>query len=355
MASQATAAAVPASAPAAQRIDPYTICTKNLPNDHPDKPWVCVHCKFRRDEVYDDSRMPRLADQDIYHALCAVLWDTTDEESWREVLLSHFVPRDGPDYKRAGKLVSTMLGRFYKTIYSNLLLGFGTGHGQQYYDSCTFPADSIIARANFKLQRGELESDDESATMIHSDNAEVVYVYDPVLDSYSANGNSVDDDELVDGQYYNWDLDQLDPEVDEPYSQVEEGYYDYHVEDGYNECDVHEEVDVEGVETPGKRGSEQVTPPAVPDRAITPLLFQSSPVLPIGSPVAPASPMRTISSRAAPSSSDPEGNSTATAPANAVVDMIQNMAPTLSRHGGEVRITRYGSATIKFPRFRDLD
>ncbi|KAK6341606.1 hypothetical protein TWF696_008677 [Orbilia brochopaga] len=373
--------------------DPYSICTSNLPNGHPQKPFICVHCKFRRDEVHEKSRIPKLSDHDIYVAICGALYLTKDDSTWRQILIRQFVPKDAPDYKRAGELVSTMLGRFMTTGFYNYLLCYNGGQGHDFYDTTLFEPKSIIARANFKLQRGvdleqsdlsdpdsRQESDDESATAIQSDNAEIIYAIDPILDAYSVNGDIDIDEGLIQSyhEYENANLLELEQEEQGHYEGGYEGdfegdydgdyyenegdygeedgrYYDYqeneYGENEYSDGDVHEEVDIEGVQTPGKRGLEHTGSGSI---AATPTVVRTPASPPVIRELA-ATPAPTVSSAAGPSTKEPEASRTALAPSTAVVDMISNMAPTLSRHGGEVRITRHGSATIRFPRNGDLD
>ncbi|KAF3916417.1 hypothetical protein ABW21_db0207812 [Orbilia brochopaga] len=297
-----------ASAFGSQVIDPYTICTRSLPKGHPEKPFVCVHCEFRRGEVIAGTRMPMLNHKEIYIALCGALYQTKDERSWGKVLVSQFVPEGAPDYQHATEIVSKWLDLCKWSGASHGLKDLPDGEGNRIYDGPgLFDPGSKIGRANFKLQRESLKPRQQ-----HQD-CEPLDEGQQDLGAQYGHGDGVSE---------------------------------------YNEEDVHEEIDIEGVDTPGKRGLEHV---GAGSRAATPE-FIPGPATP--SPVirAPAlTPASTIPTAPAPPTKELEKDQIALASDTTVVDMINDIIPTLARYGGEIRIMRDGTATIKFPRLGEVD
>ncbi|KAF3927559.1 hypothetical protein AA313_de0205098 [Arthrobotrys entomopaga] len=142
-------------------------------------------------ELHSNSRIPKLSLEDTFRALCAVLWDTSNSDDWRDVILYQFVCEGDADFGRAANLASSLIGRLKQSDYSVKLTKLKPGEGWALYDSLKLNEKSLLWRANFEAQRGEDPSFDSlSSTAVSSHNADVTSVYDVELDYYSSSGDN---------------------------------------------------------------------------------------------------------------------------------------------------------------------
>ncbi|KAK6532354.1 hypothetical protein TWF281_006543 [Arthrobotrys megalospora] len=341
-------------------LDPKSKCTCSLPADHPRKPPACV-CKFKDRELWKDARIPKFTPEDVFYILCAVFWDpATSGDQWRDIILYHFVCEGDRDFIRARNLVSSLLGRFYKSEYNAQIMKLEPGQSWEIYDAKKFFRDSLVTRSNFIAFRGEA-SDSQSMTLVNPSDIDRTSVYDSELDFYTDVPGNEEDEPDED------DYDEHDEEDKEQYQEK----YEHNDEDNGEE--EQEEIEL----GPGRtaRGICGTTSKFAGEPApYSPLTLndeypESQQSFPRSQGIScksckecdgPPGPeqhhhdhkdhvpdlQRPRSRAVTTATTDSVANN---APAPAVVDMINSWVPTVSKFGGEVRISRFGSATIKFP------
>ncbi|KAF3180811.1 hypothetical protein TWF225_007173 [Orbilia oligospora] len=342
------------------------MCTCSLAANDPRRPRACI-CKYKEHEVYPGIRMPKFSLEDVFYILCAVFNNPAEHRcQWRDTILYHFVCEGDSDHFRAGNVLSSLLGRFNKSDYGARIMGLRPGESWHIYDQKKLSRNSLVTRANFTAIRDGEITEARSCTLVNPSDRDRTSVYDSELDYYTDIAGDEDEGSL------NEVVDYAGGETDERMA-----YNQYEEEEEYADYEDFDDENGEG----GYQGIYNNTAQPTGDSAPNP-----APFLPTGYSESRRSYPRSESSLS-PITDGPRGRSTGTqqyhynqdeennqydtpdidraesravtsvtgesvvtnnSPAPAVVDMINSWAPTVSRYGGEIRISRYGSATIKF-------
>ncbi|KAF3910439.1 hypothetical protein ABW20_dc0106469 [Dactylellina cionopaga] len=201
------------------------------------------------------------------------------------------------------------------------------GEGWTLYDGLQLEPNALISKANFITQRGE-NSDNLSVTLRNTSNSEAMSVYDSELDYYT---NASDEEDL---SAYD---DEYDPENEGGYDQEEEYQEEIHGRSGWRGDDQASGYRSEhGIEHNSQAGESYHTDNGYYARGRGGEAHQGA--------------YRSNSRAPTNVTANTVSNN---APAPAVVDMINTWAPAVSKFGGEVRISRFGSAIIKFEPGKD--
>ncbi|KAK6543404.1 hypothetical protein TWF694_000151 [Orbilia ellipsospora] len=346
-----------------EALDPRDYCTCHLDEDDPGKPYCCA-CSFDLHELHSDSRFPKLSLEDAFRGLCAILWDTSNPSDWREVLLYHFVCDGDADFSRCANLASSLVGRLKKSRYGNMLKKMEPGEGWDLYDKLKLDEKSLLWRANFESQRGEDSGSDYlGSTAVSSHNAEITSVYDPELDYYPSrgdnhytnhhNGNEESASAPGDGDGYS------DDQEHRSYHNYRAGSTPYNRSRDDNMSIRSESEQLASVD--GAKATRQDDQDH-DDRA-SGISFRHR--------VRENPHLRHQSQDTHYDEGEPSGgngaeyytdhdhdheNNVTSGPASSTVSLITHLAPRIQESGGEVKIDRYGSATIRFlsPRKNEL-
>ncbi|KAK6357949.1 hypothetical protein TWF730_007305 [Orbilia blumenaviensis] len=410
---QAARAALARRAGGASRL-----CTCSLRPGDPRKPPACI-CKFLEHELHVGARMPKFTlsvRRDVFYIICAIFHNPSESyNQWKDAILHHFVCEGDRDYGRASNLVSSLLGRFHRSVYNNRLLNLRPGESWEIYDRKFFMSNSMVKRANFVAVRGEILNS-PGRTLINPSDIDRTSVYDTEDDFYNDahwneegyhGGNYHDDNNDHDDEYghddeyddygYGHDdesggggedgngeeeedvIDGAGNEENEEHQGLEE-----HVEE--SEGNYHNNDEGDKTELESLSGVSRSIPIGFSGQAV-PYLPQSSgaanpesgPILPrtdgdinrntygeerqflrpehyhhhryhghYGNPVGNSGTGYSYPENRSVASGITSASANITAPAPVVVDFLNRWAPTVSRQRGEIKISRHGSATIKF-------
>ncbi|KAK6518357.1 hypothetical protein TWF506_005515 [Arthrobotrys conoides] len=358
----------PSAAPAAGiQPGPTNMCTCSLSANDPRRPRACI-CKYKEREVYPGIRLPKFSLEDVFYILCAV-FDKPGEHcgQWRDTILYHFVCEGDWDHSKAGNVLSSLLGRFNKSDYCARIMGLRPSESWQIYDQAKFSRNSLVTRANFVALRDGDDTETRSCTLVNPSDRDRNSIYDSELDYYT--GMAGDEDEDLLSEIVDYGEDEDDEYL--AYNQYEEEVEYANYEAGNDEND--EEDEDQGFYNNPAQPSGNAAAPRTPSSAGYSEPLQSYPCSQSNLSSITDTPRGHPNTRAQQYSNNQEGGdghitdlpragsravtsatteSTVTnhPPAPAVVDMINSWAPTVSQYGGEIRISRHGSATIKFSR-----